>query len=784
MGSGSGSSRDVTPAIDGPKSVELFEYVDKEIVEMIIAGSVGGVSERERECVERYKRGCSYNGQNFKKKVTYKFGKNGEDKEMGRWNAAGASLQGMSRRLRNLLAGGLYVDVDMVNAQPRLLLQMCEREGWPCDALRHYVEHRDTVLSEVMAEKGFDRDGAKEEVTAIAFGREAPPPAALREFASEMQRTLQRVHDAHPEFAAALQKATGRTVNLKGSVTAWVLQTVERKCLEAMREALKKHGYDLQTLIHDGGLVRVQGGLKELPSDVLRDVEASVHEGTGYHIQLLCKPMETDIVLPPRPTEDYAKCKAEFERWHCKVGSLFLKLGDGDGEGLQVGWKFMEERIMRTTYRHKRLVDDSAFMDKWLTDRDIRFYTAGVFWPPGFVHERGDESRNVFNLWPGLAVERLPQLTEEEACSAEVEAGVQRVLGHIRFVICSDDEDLDRYILGYIAKMLKEPGNKHGVPVLGLVGTEGAGKDLFVSALQNLVGWELTFTTSSWEDVVGKYTMQSANKLLVWVQEGGLADKPDLVRGAKNRITASKVRFEEKHVAVVNLDDCARIINTTNDSDSIPLGGRDRHYCMVHVSDKHVGDVKYFEDLARSINDPLVQRKLFDYFTTTDELLDGWQGSRYPRTRLHEDLTAATANVVAQFAVQWMQKYTGDTATVLVSGCYEEYKAYCSRERPGKDVLTLAQFFHKLKHDAWLGKALVRTYKTDHNTKTWYDIDIPAWRAEFVKNKLLKADATVLLPAAAELGVEVDSQAATVSAGASAVGVAGARAPAAVESDF
>lgn len=780
--------------------MKLCEFVDKEIVDMIIAGSVKGVSERERECIEQYKRGCSYSGQTYRKQVTYKFGKSVEEEEQGRWNAVGVSLQNMSRRLRSLLAGGLYADVDMVNAQPRLLLQLCERRGWECRELRNYVDNRDAVLAAVMEADGCDRDKAKETLNGVVYGQKAPP--ALEAFGKEMAATRKHVHNENRKLAAKLEQCGGERGdrNLRARVMAFALQTVERQCLEAMREALKKRGYEMHVLIHDGGLVRTYGDVKELPADVLREVEAHVHSETGYHIQLLCKPMETDIVLPPRPTEEYAKRKAEFERWHFKCHGEFAIFGDGDGKAAHKGWRFVDRHKFSDIYHHLRLSNGSSFIAKWMEDPDIRTYAAREFWPPGHAHEGDDLERTVFNMWPGFAAEKLPELTEEEKADEFIKEGVQRVLHHIEHVICSGNADAYRWILGFIACLLRRPGNKCGSPALVIAGGKGAGKDLFAEFLRLLVGWVLTYTTGDWKSVVGDFTMSTACKVLVWIQEGGMKHNSQLAEKAKNRITAEKVEFVAKCKDGVNLDDCTRIINTTNNFDAVSIGEDDRHYCMLKVADTYIGNKPYFEALVRSIRSPRVQRMLFDFFTTTDELLEGWNGRDYPRTELHRDVAVSTIAHEAFFAMHWLGGRSveeGPTIEVKVCDLYQQYCGYCESKRRGAPLLSYQLFINGMKNAAWLEKALMGKRTVNHNSHTVWQINLPAWRAEFVRRGLMVRDETgEALPT--ELGIEIDdaarggeaagaARATGISAGCAggpAIGGAGAAASAAVESDF
>lgn len=243
-----------------------------------------------------------------------------------------------------------------------------------------------------------------------------------------------------------------------------------------------------------------------------------------------------------------------------------------------------------------------------------------------------------------MAAEKLPALTAEEAVDAGIEAGMQQVLHHIKHVICSGDAALYKWMLGYIACMLKTPGDKRGSPVLIIAGSQGAGKDVFVDCLRLLIGWSLTYPTADWDCVVGDPTMESACKLLVWVQESGLEREEEWATRIKRRIEAKKITFTDTFGGRAVCDDCVRIINTTNNAHTPPSGDlADRHFCVVKVAGTYVGNSVYFNRLLESISSPRVQRKLHDYFTTTDALLDGWDASAFPTAASVVDSQACRA---------------------------------------------------------------------------------------------------------------------------------------------
>ena len=83
--------------------------------------------------------------------VIYEYGKSMRTAQKGRlYPQKGMGLQNFPSDVRSALAQQYYWDVDMVNSQPVILIQMAERNGWKCDELRDYVEHRSIWLNNII----------------------------------------------------------------------------------------------------------------------------------------------------------------------------------------------------------------------------------------------------------------------------------------------------------------------------------------------------------------------------------------------------------------------------------------------------------------------------------------------------------------------------------------------------------------------------------------------------------------------------------------------------------
>jgi hypothetical protein len=239
--------------------------------------------------------------------------------ELGRVYAQSSSLQLFSRDLRNALGRPNYFDVDVENAHPRILLQICEQHGWCCEALKRYVDARDAVLTLLGEVFCVDRDGAKKMVLTIMYlggvsGTEHPqaPLDKKREarafvsgLAYETDQAARNICERHRMFAEFGQKRkaedpTGRKNPLASALSLY-LQNEEYAILHEIDLSLQRQGRSMDVLIHDGGLVRKESASEiVLPDTVLRTCERDVNTTLSYDIKLVVKDMTTSIVIPVR----------------------------------------------------------------------------------------------------------------------------------------------------------------------------------------------------------------------------------------------------------------------------------------------------------------------------------------------------------------------------------------------------------------------------------------------------------------------------------------------------
>ena len=170
------------------------------------------------------------------------------------------SLGSLKKNIRAALCHGRMIDIDIVNAHPAILLQICERHRWPCPLLRQYVFDRDATLARINPD---DRKKAKVLILKMLFsgapGDEHESTRFVRAFHSEHQQTMIRVWKAYPRFRTVVTEE-GRS-NPKASCLSLLLSFEENRILTAMSRYLVERGWEVSTLVFDGLMVYERRGV-------------------------------------------------------------------------------------------------------------------------------------------------------------------------------------------------------------------------------------------------------------------------------------------------------------------------------------------------------------------------------------------------------------------------------------------------------------------------------------------------------------------------------------------
>jgi hypothetical protein len=524
----------------------------------------------------------------------YKLGKNCKHEFLGRWCAIrGFGLQSLQHDIRAALSAKHYIDVDIVNAQPTLLVQYCEQRGWMCDSLKKYVSEREELLADMCDQMAINRWEAKQKVVSILFGANASgmPTFFQDELYPEIRKITTNIFNEHEASLKWLKKHP----NYMGKGLSYILQTEERKCLESLDKSLAKRGRSLDVLIHDGGLVRKKGDETTLPDAFLRELEKDIKKDTGYSIKLAVKPLETTFEFGKHKDDVYTEMKREFEQEYMKLMSpaLYVRIHKGS-----------IDTINQATLVHQKqnllLPDGSSFIGRWIKDPNIRTYECLTFAPKQEVAE--DE----FNLFTKFEID--PEPVQDIS-----------IILALLSLVCNHEVKVVEYFLNYLAHIIQKPWVKTGIAIV-IQGNQGSGKETFVDhVIGKILGKKYYFSTSTPEhDVFHQFNSGTERALIVKFEEADFKTNKQNASKLKAIITKRREKYIQKGQDGIILDDYRNFIMTTNDEVPVVLENAERRFLLVKTSDEKIGDVDYWKDTYKALDNPHLLAQFHQFLLDRD----------------------------------------------------------------------------------------------------------------------------------------------------------------------
>lgn len=231
-----------------------------------------------------------------------------------------------------------------------------------------------------------------------------------------------------------------------------------------------------------------------------------------------------------------------------------------------------------------------AAFEAWTKSQYRRNYKRIVFEP--IASKRADpdefvEFNGCLNLWRGFKTK--PKRGD-----------VGPILDHLRSIVANNNESHFQYIVSWLARMMQQP-NKPAETALVFISGQGAGKNIVFDMIADWFG-EHGVVTTNVQLIAGQYNDIVENKCLIVINEAVRGDK-QVAGGLKNMITEHHLTIHKKFHAPYRIKNCSHLVFMTNSGLPVEMDNDDRRYCVTKMSDKRIGDKKYFRDLALFIQD-------------------------------------------------------------------------------------------------------------------------------------------------------------------------------------
>ena len=211
----------------------------------------------------------------------------------------------MYNKVKASLCDKFYVDLDICNCHPTILLQVFQNNHLNCQSLERFVINRDKIFSNFQ-NQGIQRARCKELFMCVFYGgsignwcyKNSFPGTKIPKLFYELEKEIIDGRNVLLEenymsqyIAKANDKKGEDGFNLQGTALSYFIQTIECKLLMKMYDWLTSHNYLVGALIHDGL------HLHKLPEEkqykkIIHDLEKHILDTTQFDIELKIKPFE------------------------------------------------------------------------------------------------------------------------------------------------------------------------------------------------------------------------------------------------------------------------------------------------------------------------------------------------------------------------------------------------------------------------------------------------------------------------------------------------------------
>jgi len=218
--------------------------------------------------------------------------------------------------------------------------------------------------------------------------------------------------------------------------------------------------------------------------------------------------------------------------------------------------------------------------DYWLVHPDRRTYR-------GLIFEPGVERPEHYNLWQGFSFE--PDGAGDWSIFHE----------HLFKNVCGENEELFRWVFGWFADIIQNPGVKSGTS-LSLRGQQGTGKTIVGKIFGRLIKRHYTLIDQE-RYLFGNFNSHMASTILLHSDEGFWGGDPRHVGKLKSLVTSDTQRIEQKGRDSLQVNNYLRLLITSNEDWVVPASFEERRFGIVDVGTGNQQDQEYFINMLQQL---------------------------------------------------------------------------------------------------------------------------------------------------------------------------------------
>lgn len=599
-------------------------------------------------------------------------------------------LTAFRSKIRNTLIKDSYIDLDLSNAQPVIIYNICKSNNIPCDSVEHYVLNRKDVLTKLGAIYNVHTGIVKKLFIRLAFfgsfvewqkensiDLNIKIDSFIESFQSELYKIAKVVKLANPDLYETVSRSKKYKSNVMASFFAIYLQHREAEIIEiAMSYIINQTNIANHSKSDSKIMTYEYDGLKllKIPSEaygidkLIKNLNYAVLDSLGYNIEFVQKPIDYFYVLENISEDNdltFEAVKNAFEINHCKIINKAIYITETDKTVI------MSESHLKVAYNHLNYIDvtpkgdvSKSFISKWISHDHPnirRFDDMGVFPCESLC------PKNIYNLWKPFAMENVTEYDEHLPA-------LDFMLEHIN-ILCNYQADVTNYIIAWIGQMIQFPHIKTICPTI--ISAEGSGKGSLVELISKMLGTSKVFiTTMPSRDCWGAFNGSMTESFFVNLNELSKKETSGAQGIIKGLITDPTMIINNKGVNQFSVASYHRFFITTNKDEPIHTTKGDRRNLIIRSSDCKKGDTAYFDQMHKYLASTNVIKTCYQYFKNIPNL-DKFHKIPLPSTECQEDLKELSISPLEKWVESVVCNNMFETELYLSSSeSYELFKTW------------------------------------------------------------------------------------------------------------
>jgi len=295
----------------------------------------------------------------------------------------------------------------------------------------------------------------------------------------------------------------------------------------------------------------------------------------------------------------------------------------------------------------------------WMKSPDRRQYDDIIFSP-------GKNMNGCYNLWRGFAFE--PK-----------KGDWSRLKEHVFKIICKEKQDINDWVLTWMAKIVQDPGGERAKTSIVLRGDQGVGKGVFLSSFGKIFGNHY-MQINNQKQLTSRFNQHLRDVIFLFVDEGFWAGDKAGEGVIKGIVTEDLISIEGKGKDVITLHNHIRMAMASNSEWIVPMGTADRRFCVLDVCDSMRQNKKYFNAIFNELAEGGYAAMLYDLLEYDTSKVDV---TRILLTAAGFDQKVESMTPVGKF---WFEKLrSGDLhgedlswgEAIKTRSLYEQYRLFC-----------------------------------------------------------------------------------------------------------